>query len=219
MSLLYSYSIVLVLFLAVSFNPLSFSSTVKQADLQDVSAPLAEASTSSSVVLDAPEASLTKADAPEQAPQVFDLSYFMEQSSYVEYEVLIPAEVACLAEAVYFEARGEPVKRYVIDTVFNRVESKYFPNNVCEVINQPYQFSYTLDKNRVIDDFDSYQKSVEIAKAMFKDYQSGSYVDVTKGALYYFNPDKVASTPAWVDEKYYLFTSAGHKFYRWHKLG
>lgn len=47
-----------------------------------------------------------------------------------------------MAEA---EGESEYGRRLVIDTVLNRVDSKYFPDSVREVIYQPYQFSSIKD--------------------------------------------------------------------------
>ena len=44
----------------------------------------------------------------------------------------------CLADAVYFEARAEPVRGQmaVAQVVINRVFSGYYPNNICGVVYQ-----------------------------------------------------------------------------------
>ena len=60
---------------------------------------------------------------------------------------------ACLAEAIYFEARGEPVEGQfaVAEVILNRVESPKFPNSICKVVRQgtgrkhACQFSYNCD--------------------------------------------------------------------------
>ena len=59
----------------------------------------------------------------------------------------------CLAEAVYFEARGEPVEGQaaVAEVVLNRVAEPRYPDDVCAVVAQgtgrrfACQFSYTCD--------------------------------------------------------------------------
>ena len=59
----------------------------------------------------------------------------------------------CLAEAIYFEARGEPVPGQVAvaEVILNRVDSDRYPNSICAVVNQgtgrlhACQFSYTCD--------------------------------------------------------------------------
>ncbi len=59
----------------------------------------------------------------------------------------------CLAEAVYFEARSEPLSGQiaVAQVVLNRVRDKNYPNNVCDVVYQNKhwrnrcQFSFACD--------------------------------------------------------------------------
>ena len=59
----------------------------------------------------------------------------------------------CLAEAVYFEARGEPLagQMAVAEVILNRVAEPRYPDTVCAVVHQgtgrrhACQFSYTCD--------------------------------------------------------------------------
>jgi len=48
------------------------------------------------------------------------------------------AQWHCLTEAIYFEARSESIQaqRAVAEVILNRVDSRRYPNTVCEVINQ-----------------------------------------------------------------------------------
>ncbi len=63
------------------------------------------------------------------------------------------AELTCLAEAIYYEARSEPRAGQiaVAQVVKNRVRSKHFPNSVCGVVyqgserNTGCQFTFTCD--------------------------------------------------------------------------
>lgn len=54
------------------------------------------------------------------------------------------AEQTCLANAVYFEARSEPLEGQlaVAQVVLNRAASGTFPAGVCAVVLQPAQFSF-----------------------------------------------------------------------------
>ena len=56
-------------------------------------------------------------------------------------------EQDCLANAVYFEARGEPVEGQlaVAEVVLNRTQSGRYPSTICEVVTQPWQFSFVRD--------------------------------------------------------------------------
>lgn len=68
-------------------------------------------------------------------------------------------EIQCLATAMYFEARGEPARgQFIVGRVIlNRVASRYYPDNVCDVVYQnahmknACQFSFACDglPNRV----------------------------------------------------------------------
>ena len=64
------------------------------------------------------------------------------------------SERRCLALAVYFEARSEPLlgQRAVAQVVLNRVKSAAYPDTICEVVYQGYgthgrkcQFSFACD--------------------------------------------------------------------------
>jgi N-acetylmuramoyl-L-alanine amidase len=54
------------------------------------------------------------------------------------------AERACLATAVYFEAKGEPLKGQlgVAHVILNRMHSGRFAHSVCGVVKQRGQFSF-----------------------------------------------------------------------------
>jgi hypothetical protein len=54
------------------------------------------------------------------------------------------AEEDCLANAVYFEARGEPLQGQlaVAEVVMNRAASGRYPASLCAVVVQPAQFSF-----------------------------------------------------------------------------
>ena len=54
------------------------------------------------------------------------------------------AEQECLARAVYFEARSEPLEGQlaVADVVLNRASSGRYPTTICSVVTQRAQFSF-----------------------------------------------------------------------------
>jgi hypothetical protein len=63
------------------------------------------------------------------------------------------AEWRCLAEAIYYESRGEPLQGQVAvaEVVLNRVDSRQYPNSICGVTRQGVgngracQFSYACN--------------------------------------------------------------------------
>ena len=54
------------------------------------------------------------------------------------------AESECLARAVYFESKGEPLagQLSVAEVIINRSRSGRFPSSICGVVRQPSQFSF-----------------------------------------------------------------------------
>src|SRR3989337_2434522 len=56
----------------------------------------------------------------------------------------LTADMKCLAQAVYFEARGEPLagQLAVARVVINRAGSGVYPGDYCSVVTQRAQFSF-----------------------------------------------------------------------------
>jgi spore germination cell wall hydrolase CwlJ-like protein len=77
------------------------------------------------------------------------LNFRYKGESQAEFET---RERRCLATAIYFEARGEPVRGQVAvaQVILNRVRSPLFPETICGVVYQGQmhpgcQFSFTCD--------------------------------------------------------------------------
>jgi len=53
----------------------------------------------------------------------------------------------CLVAAMFFEARDQPIDGQVAvaEVILNRVEHDDFPDDVCAVVYEPMQFSFTHD--------------------------------------------------------------------------
>lgn len=93
-------------------------------------------------------------------------------------------EMACLVEAIYFEARNQPTigQVAVAQVILNRVESKRFPDSICTVVNQPRQFSYRYDVPVLrYSDKIAYRKAMQIAETTYFDM----IFDITDGATMY----------------------------------
>jgi hypothetical protein len=77
-------------------------------------------------------------------------------------------EQDCLANAIYFEARGEPIEGQlaVAEVVLNRARSGRYPATICEVVTQPWQFSFV--RRGIIPDADrnceAWRRAVAIAR-------------------------------------------------------
>ncbi|KKM03786.1 hypothetical protein LCGC14_1770920 [marine sediment metagenome] len=96
----------------------------------------------------------------------------------------------CLAQNLYHEARGEHPSGVVAvgNVVLNRVQSKRFPNTICEVVKQggqrrhKCQFSWYCDgRSDQTRDKASWQEMVWISELLL----SGRIADNTDGALFY----------------------------------
>ncbi|MDA7427058.1 cell wall hydrolase [Primorskyibacter aestuariivivens] len=123
---------------------------------------------------------------------------------------------ACLAQALYFEARGESIKGQVAvaEVIMNRVDSSRFPDTVCGVINQgtgrkyACQFTYTCDGiAEHINEPAAYARVGKIARAML----SGLPRKLTDGATHYHT---TAVRPKWARVFDHTTTIGVHKFYR-----
>ncbi len=77
------------------------------------------------------------------APAAHNLSQLVS-SMGATTDVTQDAEMRCLATAVYFESRGEPLEGQlaVAQSIINRVESGRYASSICGVINQHGQFSF-----------------------------------------------------------------------------
>lgn len=78
------------------------------------------------------------------------------------------AEQECLARAVFFEARSEPLQGQlaVADVVLNRASSGRYPTSICAVVTQRAQFSF-IRNGRFPDvdrSTDAWRKAVAIAR-------------------------------------------------------
>ncbi|MCB1353743.1 MAG: cell wall hydrolase [Rhodobacteraceae bacterium] len=123
----------------------------------------------------------------------------------------IAAATRCLAEAVYFEARGTSAKSRaaVAHVVVNRALSPDFPDTVCAVVRQGCQFSYNCDgKPEVLADRKSRDKAMETARAVLAD----RIPDPTDGALFYHGR---SVKPDWSDAFQQTSELGGHIFYRY----
>jgi len=80
----------------------------------------------------------------ENATNPSDAASLRELVSSVDTSGEMSREMMCLAQAVYFESRGEPLdgQLAVARVVINRAESNVFPDDYCSVVTQRAQFSF-----------------------------------------------------------------------------
>ena len=125
-------------------------------------------------------------------------------------------DLACLAEALYFEARGERVRGQfaVAEVILNRVDSALYPDTVCGVVHQGTgkryrcQFTYTCDgQKEIIREQRAYSRVAKIARLML----DGAGRDLTAGATHYHTN---AVSPRWARSFARTATIGAHHFYR-----
>jgi hypothetical protein len=115
----------------------------------------------------------------------------------------------CLARAVYFESRGEPLEGQlaVAEVILNRVASGRFRATICDVVKQPSQFSFV--RRGVIPnvprDSSAWQRSVAIAHIAMQ-----NLADVTGDNSLFFHATYV--NPGWGRPR--IARIGNHIFYR-----
>jgi hypothetical protein len=124
----------------------------------------------------------------------------------------------CLADAVYFEARGEPMRgqQAVAQVVMNRVFSGFYPNNVCGVVYQnanrhlACQFTFACEGKDLsrIDEVDMWEQAKRIAKDML----DGKIWLAEVGHATHYHAYWVH--PSWVHEMKKMYQLGVHTFYR-----
>ncbi|CAN5364127.1 hypothetical protein BH10PSE15_BH10PSE15_01140 [soil metagenome] len=81
-------------------------------------------------------------------------------------------DLQCLAGAIYYESKGEPLSGQlaVAEVIINRSKSGRFPRSICSVVTQPGQFSFVrggrvpeIDANR------NYRTALSVARVALAD--------------------------------------------------
>jgi len=127
-------------------------------------------------------------------------------------------EIDCLAENIYFEARGESLDgQYAIaEVTLNRVRSPYFPKTICGVVHDTRwdplrrryvgQFSWTeLEHGEPWGP--KWQQAISVANAVYND----TYMPLVPDALYYH---ATRVRPYWANDRRVVARIGNHIFYR-----
>lgn len=126
------------------------------------------------------------------------------------------AQWRCLAEAIYFEARSESVtgQAAVAEVILNRVDSRYYPNTICDVVKQgahrrnACQFSFACDgRPETITERDAFATAGKIARLLM----DGRPRTITEGATHYHT---TAVNPRWASKLTRTGVIGEHIFYR-----
>lgn len=123
----------------------------------------------------------------------------------------LPQDLRCLAQAVYFEARGEPLSGQlaVARVVINRAASGLYPRDYCSVVTQRAQFSFV--RNGRIPQADESSRAWLRAKAIAKIAHQDLWESEAGDALF-FHASYVK--PGWSRRKTQIARIDTHVFYR-----
>ena len=126
------------------------------------------------------------------------------------------SELRCLAEAIYFEARGESLEgQYAVgEVIINRMISNSFPNSICGVVSEgssrlnACQFSYNCDgKLEIIVEKKIYNRISKLSRILLEP----SARVLTDGATFYHAK---AVNPSWAKKFIKTYQIGQHIFYR-----
>ena len=130
--------------------------------------------------------------------------------------MILTAAATCLALIIFFEGRGEDLmgKVAIAEVTMNRVESPKHPNNICAVVWDKKQFSWTHDGKH--DDPTRFKAKVD--RIAWRDSQLIAQMVIdkeisldVKGATHY-HADYVE--PYWARHQTMLFKLGKHIFYK-----
>ena len=118
---------------------------------------------------------------------------FSVHASEALYKMTQNGAVACLARAVYQEAntQGERGREAVIAVIVNRAIK--LQKHVCEIVNQPYQFSWVKHATNVAKLTDDKEAEKFVLKMVAKTAQSG--YNSFRGVQYFYAHKQVK--PVW----------------------
>lgn len=123
----------------------------------------------------------------------------------------------CLADAIYFESRGESERGQiaVAQVVMNRVFSGYYPEDVCETVYQnahrhlACQFTFACEgKQLIVNDQTSWRRATRIARNML---DGKLWLDEVGKATHYH---AYWVKPRWIREMRTIEKIGVHTFYR-----
>jgi len=153
----------------------------------------------------------------EEVAQALPESEPADAGSLAELVETIPADaplsrdLQCLAQAIYFEARGEPLagQLAVGAVIVNRTTSGRYPSDYCSVVTQPGQFSFVHGGHIPSPDESSpaWMRARALAQIAHQDLWRSA-----AGDALFFHARYVH--PGWARNKVALATIDSHIFYR-----
>lgn len=154
---------------------------------------------------------------------MFVLGAIVGASGFLTYSVFASANdrdnLNCLAQNVYFEARGEPTagQYAVAEVTMNRVTSGRFPDTVCGVVHEkrwdPIRqryvggFSWTDLRDRPAPQGEEWQRAWKIAEEVYYQNREPDLDGATHFHATYVRPN-------WSQEKTVVARIGRHVFYK-----
>jgi N-acetylmuramoyl-L-alanine amidase len=183
---------------------ISHSSPVQASDLDRtaISAPVQTVqiiNTVTPITVPAPAASITpQAATVEPIPTVQALPAQTDDTDYDSLAEAVAAQDSaqidetrrCLAGAIYFESKGEPLagQLAVAHVIINRSKSGRFPADVCSVVKQRGQFSFV--RGGVIPSVDEGRAAYRTALAVAKVALAAAWDSPAPRALFFNTPNR-----------------------------
>jgi N-acetylmuramoyl-L-alanine amidase len=149
------------------------------------------------------------------------MSFAFRHQVHVETNRQRDIDLRCLAENIYFEARGEPLKGQfaVAEVTLNRVASPHFPDTVCDVVHdvrwdarrkrRVAHFSWTMLQLKLgwTPGGDAWQQAMAVATNVY----DGRHTPVVPNALFFH---ATSVRPYWAKSKRRIARIGDHIFYR-----
>ncbi|GAA4022759.1 hypothetical protein GCM10022280_24300 [Sphingomonas swuensis] len=119
----------------------------------------------------------------------------------------------CVAIAVYHEARGEPLdgQLAVAEVIMNRAASGRYPASWCEVVKQPWQFSFVNPRSGHMPAVKRESAAWAYAQAITR-IAAGHFADALPSDVLWYHADYVA--PSWGRRLAKVEKIGAHIFYR-----
>lgn len=132
-----------------------------------------------------------------------------------------PSDLQCLTATIFFEARAESSKgqKAVVDVVLNRTKHSAFGGTICDVVKQPYQFSWVKNDKRsrkvLMGDLTGFKAQDKAsyweAQSIAVEALSDGYKSLLPSHVISFHT--VAITPHWANKMKFYGTIGNHRFY------
>ncbi len=151
---------------------------------------------------------LEEADETSDAPDAESLRQLVSE---ISTPPSLSREMECLAGAIYFESRGEPLEGQLAvgQVIVNRADSNAFPSDYCGVVFQKSQFSFV--RGGAMPHIKRSSLAWSRAKAIARIAHEGLW-DSKAGDSLYFHANYVR--PSWSRTKIARATIDTHIFYR-----